>query len=51
MLFGYVLIIFQLEGTKSIESVMLVITIVEGVTDGWSDKGEEVKLEKPKGTN
>lgn len=34
MLFGYISILFQLEGTKSVESVMLVITIVEGVTAG-----------------
>lgn len=51
MLFGYILILFQLEGAKSIESVMLAMAIVERVTAGWSDKGEEVKPKKPKSTN
>lgn len=43
MLLGHILVLFQLEGPKS---VMLAITVVETVTFGWRDKGEDVKPER-----
>lgn len=50
-LFGYILILFQLERAKSIERVMIVIIIVERFIIAWSDKGEGVKTKKPQNTN